>query len=112
MIGLIASVSLACNAAALFAQVAAATGGSAWNRVGEITASGALFSSGLRGTAQLSDEIRDGRYARWSTLPVKGNNAEVYDGQRLWARDISGGVHPYDSWYPRARAVTEALLTR
>ncbi|MGC2362642.1 MAG: aspartyl protease family protein [Candidatus Cybelea sp.] len=112
MIGLIASVSLACNAVALFAQVAAATGGSAWNRVGEITASGALFSSGLRGTAQLSDEIRDGRYARLSALPVKGSTAEVYDGQNLWVRDISGGVHPYDSWYPRARAVTEAFLTR
>jgi hypothetical protein len=112
MIGLIASVSIACNAAALFAQVAATTGGAAWNRAREVTASGALVSSGLRGTAQLSDEIRDGRYARWSTLPVKGSNAEVYDGQRLWVRDISGGVHPYDSWYPRTRAVTEAFLTR
>jgi hypothetical protein len=112
MIGLIASVSLACNAAALFAQVAATTGGPAWNRVGEITASGALVSSGLRGTAEIRDEVRDGRYARWSTLPVKGSKAEVYDGRSLWARDISGGVHPYDSWYPRARAVTEAFLTR
>jgi hypothetical protein len=112
MIGFIASVSLACNAAALFAQVAAATGGAAWNRVGEITASASLASSGLRGTAEFSDEIRDGRYARWSTLPVKGSEAQVYDGQSLWARDISGGVHPYDSWYPRARAVTEAFITR
>jgi hypothetical protein len=112
MIGLIASVSLACNAAALFAQVAVATGGAAWNRVGEITASGRLVSSGLRGTAEQRDDIRDGRYARWSMLPVKGGEAEVYDGQSLWARDISGGVHPYDSWYPRARAVTEAFLTR
>ena len=112
MIGLIASVSLACNAAALFAQVAVATGGAAWDHVGEITASGRLVSSGLRGTAELRDDIRDGRYARWSMLPVKGSEAEAYDGQSLWARDISGGVHPYDSWYPRARAVTEAFLTR
>ena len=67
---------------------------------------------GIARHRQLSDEIRDGRYARWSTLPVKGSEAEVYDGQSLWARDISGGVHPYDSWYPRARAVTEAFLTR
>jgi hypothetical protein len=112
MLGLIASISLACNAAALFAQVAAATGGAAWNRVGEITASGRLLSSGLRGTAERRDDVREGRYARWSTLPVKGSQAEVYDGQSLWARDISAGVHAYDSWYPRARAVTEAFLTR
>ena len=112
MIGLIASISLACNAAALFAQVAAVTGGAAWNRVGEITASGTLVSSGLRGTAELRDDIRDGRYARWSTLPVKGSEGDVYDGHSVWARDISGGVHPYDSWYPRARAITEAFLTR
>jgi hypothetical protein len=112
MIGLIASVSLACNAAALFAQVAAATGGAAWNRVGEITASGSLVSAGLRGTSELRDDIRTGRYARWSRLPVKGSKAEVYDGRSVWALDISGGVHPFDSWYPRARAVTEAFLTR
>jgi hypothetical protein len=112
MIGFIASVSLACNAGALFAQVAATTGGAAWNRAGEITASGALTSSGLHGVAQLRDDVRGGRYARWSILPVKGSNAEVYDGQMVWARDISGGVHAYDSWYPRSRAVTEAFLTR
>src|SRR5579863_1153304 len=112
MIGLIASVSLACNAAVLLAQVAAATGGAAWNRVGEITASGALTSSGLHGVAELRDDVRDGRYARRSTFPVKGSEAEVYDGHTVWARDISGGVHPYDSWYARSRAVTEAILTR
>ncbi|MGC9992203.1 MAG: aspartyl protease family protein [Candidatus Cybelea sp.] len=112
MIGLIASVSLACNAAALFAQVAAATGGAAWSRVGEISASGALTSSGLHGVAELRDDVRDGRYARWSSLAVKGTEAEVYDGQTVWARDISGGVHPYDSWYPRSRAVTQAFLAR
>jgi hypothetical protein len=112
MIGLIASVTLACNAAALFTQVAAATGGSAWSRAGEITASGQLTSSGLHGVIEIRDDLRDGRYARRSTLPVKGSEAEVYDGQTVWARDISGGVHPYDSWYPRSRAVTEAFLTR
>ena len=112
MIDLIASVSLACNAVALFAQVAAATGGAAWNRAGEITATGSLTSSGFHGVAELHDDVRDGRYARWSTLPVKGTTAEVYDGQTVWARDISGGVHPYDSWYPRSRAVTEAFLAR
>jgi hypothetical protein len=112
MIGLIASVTLACNGAALFSQVAAATGGAAWNRAREITASGQLTGSGLHGVTELRDDLRDGRYGRWSTLAVKGSEAEVYDGHTVWARDISGGVHPYDSWYPRSRAVTEAFLTR
>jgi hypothetical protein len=112
MIGLIASVTIACNAAALFSQVAAATGGVAWNRAGEVAAAGQLTSSGLHGVTELRDDLRNGRYARRSSLAVKGSEAEVYDGQTVWARDISGGVHPYDSWYPRARAVTEAFLTR
>jgi hypothetical protein len=103
---------LACNAIALFAQLAAATGGASWKSVGEVQASGRLTGSGLHGTAQLRDDLRGGRYARQFSLPVKGTSVEVYDGRTVWARDISGGIHPYDAWYPRARMVTEAYLTR
>jgi hypothetical protein len=112
VLAIISSVAFACNAAALLAQVAAATGGSSWKTVGEIAASGRLTSSGLRGTAELRDDLRGGRYAISSTLPIQGTSVEVYDGQTVWARDISGGLHPYDSWYPRARAITDAYLTR
>jgi len=94
------------------AQLAAATGGTGWNRAGEITAWGRLTSSGLRGEARLSYDLRTGRYSKRFVLPVAGESAEVYDGKTVWSRDISGGVHPYDAWYPRARAVTEAYLTR
>lgn len=96
----------------ILAQVAAATGGASWKTVGEITAWGTLTSSGLHGVAELRDDVRGGRYLSRSSLPVMGTSAEVYDGHTVWSRDISGGVHPYDSWYPRARAVTQAYLTR
>lgn len=103
---------VACNAAALLAHVATATGGGAWKPVGEIAASGRLASSGFHGVAEVHDDVRGGRYAMRSTLSVEGTTTEVYDGRRVWVRDISGGVHAYDSWYPRARAVTERYLTR
>jgi PDZ domain/Aspartyl protease len=112
MIVAAASFTFACSAAAVLGQVAAATGGASWKRVSEVVASGRLTSSGLHGIAQTYDDLRDGRFALHFRLPVKGTSAEVYDGHTVWARDISGGVHPYDSWYPRARAVTESYLTR
>jgi PDZ domain/Aspartyl protease len=101
-----------CTVSAVFAQVRAATGGSAWNAVGEIAASGTVTSSGLRGVAVLRYDLRHGRYAVRLSLPVAGTSDEVYDGRTVWSRDISGGVHPYDSWYPRARAVTDAYIAR
>ncbi len=101
-----------CNASALLAHLAAATGGNAWNGVAELSAWGKASSSGLRGTAQLQYDVRRGRYAQRFALQVQGASAVVYDGRTTWARDISGGVHPYDSWYPRARAVTEAYIVR
>lgn len=108
----IIAAAVACNAAALLAHVATATGGAAWKTVAEISASGRLASSGFHGAAELYDDLHGGRYAMRSALPVKGTTVEVYDGHRVWVRDISGGVHAYDSWYPRARAVTERYLTR
>lgn len=112
MIAAIATVTFACSASAVLTQVAQATGGVSWRGVSEIAASGQLTSSGLQGSAQLYDDVRGGRYAIRTALPVKGTRIEVYDGRTVWVRDISGGVHPYDSWYPRARAVTQAYLTR
>ena len=106
------AAAVVCNAAALLAQVAAATGGAHWRAVAEISATGSLASSGFRGAAQLHDDVRDGRYATRFTLPVVGTTVEVYDGRKRWVRDISGGVHAYDSWYPRVRAITQAYLTR
>ena len=108
-----ASLAIAsCNAPALLAQVRAATGGAAWRSVGEIAAVGSVVSSGLRGDAALRDDLRGGRYSLRISLPVAGTTIETYDGKTVWSRDISGGVHPYDSWYPQARALTDAYITR
>ena len=93
-------------------QLAGASGGTAWNAVAQVSATGRLTSSGLRGTAELDSDVRDGRYAARYSLPVEGTSAEVYDGRTVWSHDISGGVHPYDAWYPRARAITQRFLTR
>jgi hypothetical protein len=112
MIALIASAAFACNVGALLSQVALATGGSAWKPVGEVAASGSLRSAGLHGTAQLREDVRSGRYTIRRTLPVAGTTIETYDGKTVWARDISGGVHPYDAWYPRARSITDSYINR
>jgi hypothetical protein len=112
VIALLAAVASACSAAALLMQVAAATGGASWKTAGEIGASGRLMSSGLRGAVELRDDVRTGRYAIRKMLPVLGASATIYDGKTVWAQDISGGVHPYDAWYPRARAITDAYITR
>jgi len=101
-----------CNAPALLAQTRIATGGAAWQRVDELAAFGNVTSSGLRGSAELRYDLRRGRYSIGISLPVAGTQLEVYDGRTVWSRDISGGVHPYDSWYPRARAVTQAYIIR
>jgi hypothetical protein len=112
MLALIAAATISCNPAALFGQVAAATGGAAWKSVGEVSAVGSLRSSGLNGTAAFHDDMRSGRYTNRQTLSVAGETLEVYDGRADWVRDISGGVHAYDAWFPRALALTQAYLTR
>jgi hypothetical protein len=112
MLALIAAATISCNPGALFSQVAAATGGAAWKSVGEVSAVGNLRSSGLNGTAAFHDDMRGGRYTNRQTLSVAGETLEVYDGGTDWVRDISGGVHAYDAWYPRALALTQAYLTR
>lgn len=112
MLALIAAATIACNPGALFSQVAAATGGAAWKSVGEVSAVGTLASSGLHGIAEYHWDVRSGRYTNRQTLSVAGETLEVYDGRTDWVRDISGGVHAYDAWFPRALALTQAYLTR
>ncbi|HEY1429429.1 MAG TPA: retropepsin-like aspartic protease, partial [Candidatus Tumulicola sp.] len=112
MFATIALAALTCHPAALLAQTATASGGAAWNLVAEISAAGTDTSSGLRGTAAFHDDLRNGRYANAMTLPVAGTTIETFDGSTVWVRDISGGVHAYDAWYPRARAVTDSYMTR
>ncbi|MFY9720510.1 MAG: aspartyl protease family protein [Candidatus Cybelea sp.] len=88
----------------------AATGGAAWSDISQISAYGKATVAGLGGTARFDDDLIAGRYARRFHITVMGSTAEVYDGATLWAQDISGGVHPYDSPYAREQALTAAYL--
>ncbi|MGA8098345.1 MAG: aspartyl protease family protein [Candidatus Cybelea sp.] len=102
----------ACDGGLILGQMRAATGGAGWNGIGEISASGSATVAGLHGTAQFDDDLTGGRYARRFRIAVMGPSAEIYDGTTVWARDISGGVRPYDSPYARQEAVTKAYLAR
>jgi hypothetical protein len=107
-----ASAAPACHARDALAQLRSATGGDAWNGVSETTADGRATIAGLRGTGRIDVDRVHGRYAQSFDIAVMGRSAEVYDGTTIWARDISGGVHPYDTAFARERAVTSAYLMR
>jgi hypothetical protein len=102
----------ACSAPYELSLARSATGGNAWNRVAEISADGQTVVAGLRGTVRLQTDLVEGRYAQHFDVPGMGSSAEVYDGRTIWARDISGGVHPYDAPFARKRAITSAYLDR
>lgn len=101
-----------CNPALALSRMRAAIGGAHWNGITQITAYGMATVSGLRGSARFDDDLLGGRYARRFQIAVMGFNAEIYDGSTIWAQDISGGVHPYDSPYAREQSVTNAYLAR
>jgi hypothetical protein len=101
-----------CNVSREFQQMRLAAGGAAWSRIAEIDASALASVSGLHGTAQFDDDLARGRYAQRFDIAVMGRSEEIYDGAQVWAKDISGGVHPYDAPFPRERAITSAYLTR
>jgi PDZ domain/Aspartyl protease len=89
-----------------------AIGGERWNRFVETVAIGSVTMSGLKGNARFDFDLRSGRYAHHFDIAVMGRSDEVYDGATVWARDISGGVHRYDAWFPKARAPTDAFIIR
>jgi len=107
-----ASTPPACRAPYLLAAVRSATGGVAWNRVVETTAIGHVTVAGLHGSARIRVDVTRGRYAQRFVVSGMGSTAEVYDGSTIWAQDISGGVHPYDTPFAHARAATSGYLNR
>ncbi len=102
----------ACSAPYELSRARSAAGGNAWNGVAEITAGGQIIVAGLPGTARLETDLVGGRYAQYFDVPEMGASAEVYDGETIWAQDISGGVHPYDAPFARKRSITSAYLDR
>ncbi len=102
----------ACRAPYALAQMRAVVGGNTWNGISGIVAYGQVRIAGLSGTGRVATDLADGRYARYFNVPAMGSSAEVYDGKTIWAQDISGGVHPYDTPFARERAITSAYLNR
>ncbi len=107
---MIATPAPICDVSRTLADVRAAIGGERWNRLRQAHATGSAVVSGLKGTARFDFDFRTGRYAQRFDIAVMGRSAEVYDGATVWSRDISGGVHPYNAWFPRARARTDAFI--
>ena len=107
---MIATPAPICDVSRTLADMRAAIGGQHWNSLAEATATGSVTMSGLKGTARFNLDFRSGRYAEYFDVAVMGGSVEVYDGTSVWAKDISGGVHPYDAWFPRERARTDAFI--
>jgi len=101
----------ACDAAAVFARVRAATGGAAWSHAGELVGTGAVTNSGLRGTVRIAADLRTGRGAERDDLGVIVDGL-VFDGRTTWRQDASLGVHQLDAPDSRRAAVTGAYLRR
>ena len=99
-----------CNATEIFERVRAATGADRWDA--QLTALGRVTISSLSGTARLDADLEGGRHAERFSVPVMGSSAQVFDGATLWAQDVSGGVHPLDSEFAHALALTDAYLAR
>jgi hypothetical protein len=98
--------------AALLAKARAAAGGTAWRGVVRLTAQGRATESSLPGSGTLDADLVRGRHAERFDLAVVGKIATVYDGTTVWQQDFSGGVHPIDSAFARALAVTDAYIAR
>jgi hypothetical protein len=107
---MIATAAPICDVSRTLADVRAVIGGTRWNRFAQARATGSAAMSGLKGTARFDLDLRTGRYAQRFDIAVMGLSAEIYDGSTVWAKDISGGVHAYDAWFPKARARTDAAI--
>jgi hypothetical protein len=100
----------ACNLSAQIRAARAAFGSAA--AVRELRATGTAETSGMRGTAEIDEDVVDGRNAQRFRIPVLGDFSSVYDGTMRWQQDVSGGVHPLDAPFARQLARTDAYVAR
>jgi hypothetical protein len=111
LLALAVATSPDCDARLVYAKSYAATGGSAWNGVAEISAQGSVSASGLTGEFQSHADTSDGRAALHERLGSQSTTT-VYDGKTYWREDYSRGVHALDSPNARSAAITAAYLNR
>ena len=79
------------SAQEILAKAKAAMGGAAWDRVTHIAWKGSLATSGLKGSLETLECVRDGRsVSRFDLGVTKG--AEGFDGKVSWSQDGTGDV--------------------
>jgi hypothetical protein len=102
---------VACDPASLFARVRAATGGAAWPTAAELTGTGSVTGSGLRGMTRVAADLRSGRGAVRDDFGLTSNEV-VFDGTTTWLRDGTLGIHRLDAPDAKRAAITNAYLRR
>jgi len=77
------------TAASVLAEMKAATGGAAWDRVTTLHVVSAVKGGGLTGTQDEWDDVPTGRYSVSSVLGPAAER-DGYDGTQAWSQDASG----------------------
>ena len=85
--------------------------GTGWHRHGVLVQSGSERSSGLSGRWRLALDTATGRMHETVDYGVF-RVAETWSDASHWRQDHSGGVHPLDSAFARANALTTTWLAR
>ena len=97
--------------ATVLSAARAAQGLDALPHVRTIRLRGPIDVVGVKGTADLWVDMRDGSFAQFADAgPVGG--AQGYDGKRVWNRDLSGVVWNDDGATARYGAIDAAYLNR
>jgi hypothetical protein len=100
----------ASDAAQVFAQFKTASGGTSWDAVRSLHATGTLHAGGMDGSFESTEELASGRsVSRFRLGPIEG--AEGYDGTRGWSRDPGGEVAALDAPEARRRARSPSWRT-
>ncbi|HEX5124368.1 MAG TPA: aspartyl protease family protein [Rhodanobacteraceae bacterium] len=106
---LLSAVAHAEDAAALMARFKAASGGTAWDDVKTLHASGTLAAGGMSGEVTAVTDLATGRSADAYKLgSVEG--ADGYDGTLAWSKDPGGEVAALDTPDAKRRARSQAWL--
>src|SRR5260221_8756313 len=95
----------------LFQLVAAATGGSTWDAVGESRAVGELSAGGLHGPVRVFTDLKTGRSASYFDLGVESGGGG-FDGAATWEQDASRQVRTLDAPESRSGTVSDAYVAR
>ncbi len=111
LIGAHPHANAACDAAALFRDVRAHTGGARWDAAKELVADGTVVSEGLPGRTRIATDLGSGATSTADDQDIVKTRL-VSSASATWKQDLTGGVHPLDAPGARAAARTSAYLAR